>query len=155
MKPFKQSGKAGMTLIEVLVAVVLVSIAAALVYNGSFYSYRILLRSQMRLEAQGIAFDKLWQIFNTPLENLPDVAVSGSEPTPDGGAFSTNGLVRFFIQPETNAPVSRIDYWTVTVQVWPPENSILFTVTDTNGTVRAADPNPLVEYVVLRCPGDR
>ena len=148
-------GKSGMTLVEVLIAVVLVSVTATLVYHGGFYSYRILMRSKMRLEAQGVAFDKLWQLFNMPLDSLPDMAVSGSEPTPEGGTFSTNGLVRFYVLPETNAPASRIDYWTVAVQVWPPSNSVLFTVTDDDGTVQAVDTEPLVEYTVLRYPGDR
>ncbi len=154
----KKRSRAGMTLVEVLIAVVLVSVAATLVYNGGFYSYKTLMRSRARLEAQGIAFDKLWQLFNVPLKELnarADVAVSDSEPTPDGGAFSTNGLVRFFVQPETNTPLSRIDYWTITVQVWAQSNSILFSIMNDDGTVREVYPNPLVEYTVLRYPGDR
>jgi prepilin-type N-terminal cleavage/methylation domain-containing protein len=151
----RANSKAGMTLVEVLIAVVLVSVAASLVYNGGFYSYRILMRSRARLEAQGIAFDKLWQLFNAPLDSLPSLAVSGSEPTPEDGAFPSGGLVRFAVMPETNAPLSSIDYWEITVQVWAPSNSILFSVMNDDGTVQAAYPDPLAEYTLLRYPGDR
>jgi type II secretory pathway pseudopilin PulG len=57
-----------MTLVEVLVAVVLVSVAGVLVYQGGFSSYKTLMRSRLRLEAQGVAFDKLWSVFNRSLD---------------------------------------------------------------------------------------
>lgn len=151
----RRNNRAGMTLVEVLIAVVLVSVAAALVYNGGFYSYRVLMRSRARLEAQGIAFDKLWQLFNMPLETFPDTALIGSEPTPAAGAFSTNGLVRFAVMPETNAPLNDIEYWEISVQVWAPSSSVLFSVINTNGTVQASSPYPLAEYTVLRYRGER
>lgn len=147
--------KSGMTLVEVLISVVLVSIAAALVYNGGFYSYRTLMRSRLRLEAQGIAFDKLWQLFNMPLKDIPGIAVAESEPVPAGGVFPADGIVRYAVMPETNAPLSTIDYWEITVQVWAPSNSPLFSVMNDDGSVQAAQPEPLAEYTVLRYPGDR
>jgi prepilin-type N-terminal cleavage/methylation domain-containing protein len=149
------SDKSGMTLVEVLIAVVLVSLAATLVYTGGLSSYKILLQSRARLEAQGIAMDKLWQLFNMPTDHLPSAAVISTEPTPDGGAFSAEGLVRFAVLPETNAPLSRIDYWEIAVQVWAPSNSPLFTVMNDDGSVRAVSPTPAAEYSVLRFPGDR
>lgn len=151
----RTGNRAGMTLVEVLIAVVLVCVAATLVYEGGLYSYRILMRSRARLEAQGIAFDKLWTLFNTPLDRLPSIAVTGSEPTPSGGSFPEGGLVRFAVLPETNAPLSSIEYWEIKVQVWAPSNSILFTVMNDDGTVRATYPDPLAEYTVLRYTGDR
>jgi hypothetical protein len=144
-----------MTLVEVLIAVVLVSIAATLVYQGGGSSYKILMRSRLRLEAQGVAFDKLWSLFNLPLDKLPGTALIDSEPTPEGGAFSTNGLVRFAVMPETNAPLNGVEYWEISVQVWAPDNSPLFTVMNDDGTVRATSPHPLAEYTVLRYRGDR
>ena len=147
--------RAGMTLVEVLIALVLVSAAAAVVYQSIFYSYKTMMRSRMRLDAQGVAFDKLWGLFNTKYEDLPTTAISAEEATPAESVFSTNGTVWFAFLPETNAPVARIDYWYVVVQVWAPSNSPLFSVLNTNGTVIAEYPDPLVEYRVIRYRGDR
>jgi len=149
--------KAGMTLVEVLMAVVLISIAATLVYSGGLASYKMLMRSRMRLEAQGIAFDKLWQLFNLPLNaimissQMPPLV----EPTPAGGAFPDGGLIRSVVLPETNAPLDRIDYWEIIVQVFAPSNSLLFSVMNDDGTVQAAYSEPLAEYRILRYPGER
>ncbi|MGE4489550.1 MAG: type II secretion system protein J [Kiritimatiellales bacterium] len=148
-------GRTGMTLVEVMIAVVLVSIAAVLVYQGGFYSYKTLMRARMRLEAQGIAFDKLWQLFNMPFENLPGSAEVHTEATPAGGAFPNGGLIRYAVIPETNAPLSWIEYWEVTVQVWAPSNSALFNVMNDDGSVRAAFQHPLADYTVLRYRGER
>jgi prepilin-type N-terminal cleavage/methylation domain-containing protein len=150
-----KDSKVGMTLVEILLAVVLVSVAATLVYNGGFYSYKILMRSRLRLEAQGIAFDRLWELFNLPFEDLPTAAVSGTETPPTGGAFPPGGLVRFAVLPETNAPLNWIEYWEITVQVWAPSNSPLFAVILSNGTVQATSPDPLAAYTVLRYRGER
>jgi hypothetical protein len=144
-----------MTLVEVMVSVVLVSVAAALVYNGGYFSYKILMRSRMRLEAQGVAFDKLWHLFNMPFEDLPSVAVSGSEAPPADGAFPEDGLVRYAVIPETNAPLNWIEWWEVTVQVWAPSNSIVFSVMNADGSVQVAYPYPLAEYTLIRYRGER
>lgn len=147
--------RSGMTLVEVMIAVVLVSTAATLVYHGGCFSYKILMRSRLRLEAQGIAFDTLWHLFNIPYEDLPNTAVMASEAPPTGGSFPADGLVRYAILPETNAPLNWIDYWEFTVQVWAPSNSILFSVRNPDGSVRADYPYPLAEYTVLRYRGER
>ncbi len=144
-----------MTLVEVLIALVLISAAATVVYQGIFYSYRTMMRSRARLDAQGIAFDKLWELFNMPYNDLPSSANYDSEPTPEGSLFSTNGIIEFAILPETNAPLNWIEYWEMIVQVQVPSNSPLFSVTDTNGAVIAGAPGPVATYTVLRYRGDR
>jgi len=151
----RTDNRVGMTLVEVLIALVLVSAAAAVVYQSIFYSYKTMMRSRMRLDAHGVAFDKLWEIFNTKYQDLPVMPTSDDEATPAESVFSTNGTVWFALLPETNAPVNRIDYWEMIVQVWAPSNSPLFSVLDTNGTVVAEYPDPLVEYRVIRDRGDR
>ena len=150
-----QQNRAGMTLVEVLIAVVLVSVAATLVYNGGYYSYKILMRSRARLEAQGVAFDRLWSLFNMPFKDLPDSALIWTEAPPAGGAFPADGLVRCAVLPETNAPLNWIEYWEVTVQVWAPSNSVLFTVMNDDGSVQVTYPDPLAEYTLLRYRGER
>jgi prepilin-type N-terminal cleavage/methylation domain-containing protein len=148
----KTGSKAGMTLVEVLIAVVLVSVAASLIYNGGFYSYKILMRSRMRLEAQGIAFDKLWELFNTPKYN-DLIKLAGKvvyEPTPTEGAFPVGGTVKSLVvtPPSTN-------YCEIIVNVYAPSNNGLFSVMNDDGTVRAAYTNSLAEYRILRYVGDR
>lgn len=147
--------RSGMTLIEVLIAVVLVGATASAVYGGGFYCYKMMMRGRVRLEAQGIAFDQLWTIFNTAYEHLPTVSTNGTLPTPEDSVFSTNGLVRYAVMPESDDPVSRIDYWEIQVQVWAPQNSPLFAVLEPDGTVSADYPHALVDYSVMRYRGKR
>ncbi len=147
--------RAGFTLVEVMVAVVLVSVAAAAVYQGLFFSYKGMMRSRARLEAQGIAYDILWGKFNTPYEDLPLTTPPGeSWATPEKSIFSTNGIVDYYILPQvdTNGLVER---WEIVVQVWAPSNSVLFSVVDEGGTVLAEYSEPLAEYEVIRYRGDR
>ncbi len=156
----KTSGSAGMTLVEVLIAVVLTAAAAAIIYEGVFYSYKTVMRSRARLDAQGIAFDKLWEIYNQSLDTIMEMALPTytdptSTSTPPSSVFSTNGIVQWAVLPETNPPVLRVDYWEIDVQVWAPSNSPLFSVIDTNGTVTAAYDRPLAEYRERRYRGDR
>lgn len=145
-----------MTLVEVLIALVLISAAAGVVYQSIFYSYKTMMRSRARLDAQGIALDRLWELFNSiAFDDLPNTAQLGSEPTPEGSVFSTNGIVEYAILPETDVPVSWIEYWEITVQVWAPTNSALFSLIATNGTVISGHPEPLAAYTVFRYRGDR
>ncbi|GEM_PF-1333772 len=144
----------GFTLVEVLIGVVLVGVAAVAVYQGIHYSYRTLLRSRAKLEAQGIAFDALWLEFNRDYDDLPDVATLSTFSTPAQSILSTNGIVNLFIFPKTN-DVSSSKRWEMTVQVWAPSNSILFSVVDDDGTILAEYPEPLAEYTVWRYRGDR
>jgi type II secretory pathway pseudopilin PulG len=149
-----------MTLVEILIAVVLTAAAAAIIYEGIFYSYKTVMRSRARLDAQGIAFDKLWWIYNQKLDTIEAMAMpTYSDPTststPPESVFSTNGIVQWAVIPEDNAPVLKVDYWEIQVQVWAPSNSPLFSVVDSDGTVIAAYGRPLAEYRVWRYRGDR
>ncbi len=145
------------TLVEVLVAVVLVSVAAAAVYQGLLYSYKGMMRSRARMEAQGIAYDILWGKFNTPYENLPDIPPPAETlATPEKSIFSTNGIVKYYVLPQVNTNDSNYtERWEMVVQVWAPRNSALFSVVDENGTVLAEYSEPLAEYEVIRYKGDR
>ncbi|MBI9021311.1 MAG: type II secretion system protein [Verrucomicrobia bacterium] len=147
--------KSGMTLVEVLIAVVLVGVSATIIYNGGFYSYKVMMRGRARLEAQGIASDKLWEIFNMPFNDLPSVSISGSEATHEESIFSTDGLIQWAVMPETNAPLKWIEYWEIRVQVWAPANSVLFSVMNSDGTVAQEFPDPLADYTLLRYRGER
>lgn len=152
--------RTGVTLVEVLIAAVLAAVAASMVCYGIFYSYKTVMRSRARLEAQGIAFDKLWEIYNQPLETImwmasPYCTDATSTSTPPNSVFSTNGTVQWAVIAETNPPVLYVDYWTIWVQVWAPSNSPLFSVMDTNGAVTAAYGSPLAQYLLVRYRGDR
>lgn len=157
---YKTGGKSGMTLVEVLIAVVLIAATAAIIYEGFFYSYKTIMRSRARLDAQGIAFDKLWEIYNQSLDTIMEMALPSytdptSMPTPTNSVFSTNGIVQWAVMAETNEPILKVDYWEIVVQVWAPSNSPLFSIVNTNGTVTAAYDRPLAEYRVWRYRGDR
>jgi len=145
---------AGLTLVEVLVAVVLVAVAAGAIYQGLLYSYKGMMRSRARLEAQGIAYDILLEKFNTPYNDLPDIAAAESLSTPEKSVFSTNGIINYFVYPQVDAD-GRTERWEMTVQVWAPSNSVLFSVIDEDGTVLSEYSEPLAEYEVFRYKGDR
>jgi len=149
--------RSGFTLVEVLVAVVLVATAAAAVYQGLLYSYKGMMRSRARLEAQGIAYDILWGKFNTPYEDLPDIPPPAETlATPEKSIFSTNGIVKYYILPEVNTNGNiYTERWGMVVQVWAPSNSVLFSVVAEDGTVLAEYSEPLAEYEVIRYKGDR
>lgn len=139
--------RSGFTLVEVMIAVVLVGLAATIVYTEMILAYRILMRSRARLEAQSIAFDALWEIYNTPLDNMPTVSETRySLPTPEWSLLSTNGWVDCHILAETNPPVlpDPVWYWEIVVTVWPPTDSMLEIGT-----------NPLARAAVWRYRGER
>ncbi len=155
MRQVHRNRKSGMTLVEVLIAVVLAGVCASVVYNGGFYSYKVMMRSRARLEAQGIAFDKTWELFNMSYGDLPSTSTLGSEATDEDSVFSTQGRVQWAVMPEVNPPLNRIDYWMIQVQVWAPTDSVLFSVMNSDGSVAAEFPHPLAEYTVLRYRGER
>ncbi|HKL21749.1 MAG TPA: prepilin-type N-terminal cleavage/methylation domain-containing protein, partial [Tichowtungia sp.] len=68
--------KSGMTLVEVMISVVLVAVAAIIVYTEMIVSYRILMRSRARLEAQSMAFDELWENYSMSLPELETYSTS-------------------------------------------------------------------------------
>lgn len=143
----KTYSKSGVTLVEVMIAMFLVSIAAVIVYTEMLTAYRMLARSRARLEAQSIAFDNLWTIYNAPLTNMPVISETlYSIPTPAWSMMSSNGSVKCHILAETNTPVlpDPVWYWDVVVTVWPPTN-----------TLRQIGTNPLARYAVRRYRGER
>lgn len=135
-----KKSRTGFTLVEVLIAMFLVSIAAIIVYTEMLLSYRILMRSRARLEAQSIAFDNLWEVYN----RTDPVKISGqlySKPTPEWSLMSTNGWVECHILAEQ---VVSPRYWEIWVTVWPPTNSSL-----------QIGANPLARAAVWRWDGER
>lgn len=139
--------RSGLTLVEVMIAVFLVGVAATIVYTEMILAYRILMRSRARLEAQSIAFDHLWTIYNMPLDNMPTISETRySRPTPEWSVLSTNGWIDCHILAETNPPVlpDPVWYWEIIVTVWPPTNSPLQVGT-----------NPLARAAVWRYRGER
>lgn len=139
--------RTGFTLVEVMIAMFLVSVAAIIVYTEMLLSYRILARSRARLEAQSIAFDRIWEAYNAPLSSMPTISTNyPSRSTPVWSLMATGGVVDCFVFAETNAPVlpDPVWYWDIVVQVWAPSNSLLQVGT-----------NPLARYVVRRYRGER
>lgn len=131
--------KSGMTLVEVMMSIILVGTASAVVYTGSIYSYKTMMRSRARLSAQGIAFDKLWSYYNLQSpEELRAEADRGwqQSSTPTNSVFGTNGLMRWAVL----AP-SGTNYWNIWVYVYGPSNTVLFPA--------GRDPI-LAQYVVRR-----
>lgn len=138
----KTDRRAGLTLVEVMIAVVLVGVAATIVYTEMILAYRILMRSRARLEAQSIAFDRLWEIYHTPTSDMPMVSQRlWDEPTPEWSSASTNGTISCHVLADLPSPVG---YWQIIVTVWPPTNSPL-----QMGT------NPLARAAVWRYRGER
>ena len=145
--------KSGMTLVEVMIALFLVGVAAAVVYSEMIMAYRMLMRSRARIEAQGLAFDRLWEVYNTPLEQMPQVSTPWfSEPTPVSSVLSTNGLIECSILADTNAPVlpDPVWYWDIVVQVWASADRGAVTGSPLNITT-----NPLCRYSIRRYRGER
>lgn len=144
----KQNRRAGFTLVEVLIAIVLVGVAAAVVYTELIASYRLLMRSRAKLDAQGMAFDTLWRVYNLPINELPQVSTSGFvvDDAPTNSVLFPHGVIVCDIIAETNAPVlpDPVYYWDIYVQVWAGINSPI----DFGN-------RPLVSYQVRRYQGDR
>jgi prepilin-type N-terminal cleavage/methylation domain-containing protein len=143
----RKNSRTGFTLVEVMIAMFLVSIAAIIVYTEMLLAYRILMRSRARLEAQSIAFDNLWEIYNTPLDSMPVVSETRySRSTPEWSVFGSEGWVDCHILAETNPPVlpDPVWYWEIVVTVWPPTNSLLQIGT-----------NPMARVAIWRYRGER
>lgn len=145
--------KAGITLVEVMIALFLVGVAAAIVYAEMIMAYRILMRSRARVEAQGLAFERLWEVYNTPLDQMPLVSTNWiSETTPAGSVLSTNGLLECMILAETNPPVlpDPVYYWDIVVQVWASADR----GAAVGGPLNIVT-NPLCRYTLRRYRGNR
>ena len=138
--------KSGVTLVEVMLSIVLVGVAASIIYTEVLLAHRTLMRSRARLEAQNIAADYLWEAFNTSLVDLPSVADLKTFQTPEGSLFETLGTIDIEIYPEIEAPLNPelIESWQIIVTVFGQEGS----------PVQIGD-EPLAKYEVLRCRGER
>jgi len=116
----RKKDRAGFTLVEVLIAMFLVSIAAVIVYTEMLMSYRMLTRSRARLEAQSIAFNRLMDFYTTPQSAMPtNATVYPLESTPSNCLLSTSGNIECVI----DVPASPVPYWDIVVTVWVPANS--------------------------------
>jgi prepilin-type N-terminal cleavage/methylation domain-containing protein len=125
MNTVKKTNKAGVTLVEILIAMFLVSVAAVIVYTEMLQSYRILARSRARLEAQNIAFDYLWGVYNLPQESLTNMATLSwmREATPASCIMYTNGIINCDI--DVSNVSAKVLFWDISVQVWVPTNNPL------------------------------
>lgn len=136
------ASRSGLTLIEVMVSIFLVSLAATIIYTQMILSYRVLMRSRARLEAQSIAFDHLWELYNTPLADMPMLSgLVTNFPTPAWSVMSTDGTVELFVEADDLLDPS---YWTIVAQVWAPTN-----------TPVSVGTNALARYEVWRYRGER
>jgi len=144
----KQKTRSGFSLVEVLIAIVLVGVAAAVVYTELIASYRILMRSRAKLDAQGMAFDTLWDVYNRPVTSLPRVSTNSyvNMSVPTNSVLFPHGVIVCDITTETNAPTlpDPVYYWDIYVQVWAGEDS----------PIDFGD-RSLVRYQVRRYRGDR
>lgn len=143
-----RTSKSGMTLVEVMVSVFLVAVAAAIVYTEMIVSYRILMRSRAKLEAQSLAFDLIWETYNMPFAQMETHSISliDPQPTPEHSLLGTNGTLKLIIRPENEMPLTPdlINFWDIYVEVWPAEDSPLQVGT-----------NSLAEYSIRRYRGER
>ncbi len=124
----KHYRRSGLTMVEVLIAILLVSVAAAVVYTELIASYRILMRSRAKLDAQGMAFDTLWEAYNQPLDVLIELPGIMStvivEPAPTNSVLHPYGVIRTTIRPTDVAELpDPVDYWDIIVQVYAGTNS--------------------------------
>lgn len=137
--------KRGITLVEVMIAVVLVAVASVIVYSELLGSYRLLMRSRAQLQSQGLVFDLVWSRFNLPLNELPGKTPNtGGRPTASGSVLGTNGYLEYAVVAETNAPINRIDYWDVSARVWVAP-----------GSPFSVGSEPLAEYSARRYKSGR
>jgi len=146
----KQSQRRGFTLVEVLIAILLV--AAAVVYTELIASYRILMRSRAKLEAQGVAFDKLWKVYNLSMDKLPTTADPDFNPEsiPVNSVLSTNAVMRCIVAVKIDNWTldNPVEYWDIYVRVWATTNSPI----NFGGLF---DDHPLASYQVRRYRGHR
>lgn len=141
-----RTSKFGMTLVEVMVSIFLVAAAAAIIYTEMIVSYRVLMRSRAKLEAQGMAFEKVWETYNLPVDALGSISSITNLSTRADSVLSTNGYVKLIIRPENEMPLTPelVNFWDIFVEVWPEEGSPLQVGT-----------NALSQYTIRRYRGER
>lgn len=145
-----KTSRLGMTLVEVMVSIFLVAAAAAIIYTEMIVSYRVLMRSRAKLEAQSLAFDTLWEAYNMSWDELKsDYSVYPGPiytATPEHSLLSSNGVIKLIVRPENDIPTAPelINYWDMFVEVWPEQGSPLQVGT-----------NALASYTIRRYQGER
>ncbi len=126
---------AGMTLVEVVVAVAIAATAAILLYPVFIFGNSVIIANQQKLEAEGLAMDRALEVFNTfdfsgalLATNLPPIG------PPPGSLLPDNTEIRTLIVPNTGTAIPF--RWDVEVRVkrdrFAPGRR---TVTLTNDTV--------------------
>ena len=115
----RKKNRTGFTLVEVMIAMFLVSIVAVIVYTEILQSYRLLARSRARLESQSIAFDCLMNFYTMPESLMPTVATNFTYATPSNCLIAASGTVDCTVL----VPSSPVPYWDIVVTVWVSTNS--------------------------------
>ena len=115
-------------------SIVVVSTAVMILYGEMMQSYRFLHRARARLDAQAIAFDAAWELYNADFTTLQN-SYSQLCATEAESSFDTNGLIR-------SAVVAYGTYSDVFVEVWGLSGM-------------AAGTNPLAAYSIRRYRGAR
>jgi len=141
--------------VEVMISVVLVAAAAAIIYTEMIVSYRILMRSRAKLEANSFAFDTLWEAYNKSWTELKSdyrvYPVPEIIRTPADSVLSTNGYITLIIRPENDNPTApeEIAYWDMIATVWPSEPD------ETGNRGLQIGTNYLARYSIRRFQGER
>ena len=124
----KGRGRAGFTLVEVMVASGLLLFLVLTIYESVLFCNRVAFDVKSRLAAEAIAFDTAWELYNLPLPWLKTYAWRPLPPDPSGwkfinpedydvwGARSDEVLVRWMILPQGIPPTN----WVIHTNVqWP------------------------------------
>jgi len=98
------AAKKGFTLVEVMVASFLTVGLILILFTAMTTYYGMLLGARNYLAAQGLAFDRIWEVYNRPLSYFENVTAPVLEvyQTPDESVFGNNGVIRVSIIPGTN-----------------------------------------------------
>jgi len=108
---------AGLTLLEVVVAVSIAAVAAMLLYPVFVVGNSMIIANQQKMEAEGLAMDRALEIFNTfdfsqvrSETNLPPIA------PPADSLLPANTEIRTLIVPNSGAGMPL--KWDIEVRVW-------------------------------------
>ena len=124
----KGRGRAGFTLVEVMVASGILLVVVLTIYESVLFCNRVAYDVKSRLAAEAIAFDTAWELYNLPLSWLKKHAVNPLPSDPSGwrfvnpedydawGGLSDEVLVRWMILPQGSPPTN----WVICTNVqWP------------------------------------
>lgn len=106
----------GFTLVEVVIAAAVAGLAAMILYGSIQLGYFMIVSAQQRLDAQALAVDKAWEVFNsydfgavTMATSLPPIAIDANSALPTNSEI----WVAIFPNVSTSAPYK----WDVEVRV--------------------------------------